>query len=356
MIVEKLYLTNFRNYEKECIEFCDGINVIYGDNAQGKTNLVEALYYLSIGKSFKVAKDKDIIKFGTEIGSMKAVVRRLIGKIDIEIVLNQNKKQIKVNGGNLTKVGDLLGTLVTVFFSPNDLKLVKEAPNDRRKFLDIGISQLSKRYFTLLCKYQNILEQRNKLLKNKQDLSTIASEIDIWDRYLCQVAKNIIIQRMRYVNILSEKANNIHKFITNDKEELKLSYQTICEKEEDIEKALYNKLKSDYERDLNLGYTQSGPHKDDIKIYLNNEDVKMFGSQGQQRTVALSLKFAEKEILKEKIGEYPIMILDDVFSELDDSRNNKIMQLLRKGQTFITTTKKCSTGKQIKISAGKVEK
>ncbi|MBQ7307523.1 MAG: DNA replication/repair protein RecF, partial [Clostridia bacterium] len=321
MVVEKVILNNFRNYENQEITFDNGINIIYGKNAQGKTNLVESIYYASIGKSFKIAKDKELINFKHDSARIKLTVKKEIGNVDIEINLFQNKKkQIKVNGGYLTRIGDLLGNLVTVFFCPNDLKLIKDAPGDRRKFLDVSISQLSRKYFYLLLKYQEILEQRNNLLKNKNNLEIITSQIDVWDRYLAKIAKDIILQRVRFVEILSVYANKVHKYLTMNQEELTITYQGIMGSEEELEDLIYQKLKLNFEKDLQAGYTQIGPHRDDLKLVLNDTNVKLYGSQGQQRTVALSLKLAEKEILKEKLGEYPITILDDVFSELDDDR------------------------------------
>ena len=355
MIVEKVNLNNFRNYENQEIVFKDGINIIYGKNAQGKTNLVESLYYASIGKSFKLSKDKELINFEKDNAKIKLTVKKEIGNVDIEVNLLKNKKkQIKVNGGYLSRIGDLLGNLVTVFFCPNDLKLIKDAPGDRRKFLDVSISQLSRKYFYLLLKYQEVLEQRNNLLKNKNNLELITSQIDVWDRYLAKLAKDIIIQRVRYVEILSVYADKVHKYLTKNQEELKITYQGIVDNEDVLEEKILEKIKANFEKDLQAGYTQVGPHRDDLKLVLNDTDVKLYGSQGQQRTVALSLKLAEKEILKEKIGEYPITILDDVFSELDDDRKDRLLKMLSKGQTFITTTEKVSIGNLIEIGNGKI--
>lgn len=355
MVVEKLNLVNFRNYDDQKIEFSDGINILYGDNAQGKTNLVEALYFSSIGKSFKSSKEKDLINFNKTNANIRLNVKKNIGDVQIEINLFRNqKKQIKVNGGYLTKIADLLGNLVTVFFSPEDLKLIKEAPEDRRKFLDVSISQLSKKYFYLLLKYQEILVNRNNLLKNKNDLELISSQINIWDKFLASAGKDIILQRLKFVQILSGYANKIHKFLTEEKEDLTISYQGITGNDNEIENLILYQLKLDFEKDLQSGFTHSGPHRDDLKLFVNGKDVRQYGSQGQQRTVALSLKLAEKEILNQKLGEYPITILDDVFSELDENRKSRLLKLLSKGQTFITTTEKTTVGNIINIENGKI--
>lgn len=362
MIVKKLQLRDYRNYQGDnIVNFDNGINILYGDNAQGKTNLVEAIYFSSIGKSFKPAtKEKDLINFNSESSQIKLDVEKNIGTIQLEINLfNTQKKQIKVNGGNISKICDLLGNLVTVFFSPNDLKLVKETPEDRRKFLDIAISQLSKKYFYLLCKYQEILLNRNNLLKSGKNINDLKKEIDVWDIYLSQTAKSIIEQRSKFVELLSTHANKIHKYLTDEKENLVIKYQ-YGDFGEDIESGMIEKLKNNLGKDLQFGYTTIGPHRDDLKLLVNDKDVKVYGSQGQQRTVALTLKLAEKEILSTKLDEYPIMILDDVFSELDDKRKQKLLNLLsNKGQTFITTTTEKdlineSIGLKIKIDNGKI--
>ena len=355
MYVKELRLNNFRNYKSQRIVFSEGLNVIYGGNAQGKTNMVEAIYLCSIGKSFKNSKDNMMINFGSDSAGISVKVAREMGDVDIDMsLLSGHKKQIKINGGYLTKLSDILGNLVTVFFSPEDLRLIKDAPGDRRRFLDISISQLSKRYVYILNRYQQILTQRNNLLKSDKEVEYIKDQIDVWNRQLAMVAKDIIIQRLRYVKMLNEYAHKIHLFLTDNAENLEIEYQCISDKEDEIEEIIYNKLNQDFEKDLAVRYTQTGPHRDDLKLVVNNLDVRVYGSQGQQRSVALSLKFAEKEILKQKIGEYPITILDDVFSELDDNRNKKILEMLKKGQTFVTTTNKCGVGKQIEIRQGEV--
>ena len=359
MIVEKVELNNFRNYLNQEIKFKDGINVIYGDNAQGKTNLVEALYFCSIGKTFKSCKEKDLIRFSSETAQIKLEVKKNIGKIKIETnIFKTQKKVIKVNGGYLNKVADLYGNLVTVFFSPNDLKLVKDAPGDRRKFLDVSISQLSRKYLLLLIKYQQIMDERNALLKSKISVEEMLPQIDIWNRYISKVAKDIITQRAKYVAMLNEYASKVHRYLTDGEENLEVSYQTQADTIENCENEIYQKLKESFEKDYQVGFTQTGPHRDDLKLIVNGIDIKTFGSQGQQRSVALSLKLAEKEILKDKLGEYPILILDDVFSELDENRVERLLKLLKNGQTFITTTEEisASVGNIIKIKDGKVVK
>ena len=355
MYVKELKINNYRNYKNQKINFDKGLNVIYGGNAQGKTNMVEAIYLCSIGKSFKSAKDSVMINFDSDQSDIGVKVSKTEGDIDIEMTLTKNhKKQIKVNGGYLTRLSDILGNLVTVFFSPDDLKLIKEAPGDRRKFLDISISQLSKRYVYILSRYQQILTERNNLLKSKNGTEYIKDQIDVWNHQLASTGSDIIIQRLRFVKILNEYAKKIHLYLTDNTENLIVEYQGISDKEEEIESLLYNALTKDFEKDVMQGYTGIGPHRDDLKLVVNGLDVKTYASQGQQRSVALSLKFAEKEILANKLGEYPITILDDVFSELDENRNKRILELLSKGQTFVTTTNRCNVGKQIKILNGEV--
>ena len=356
MFVKNLSLKNFRNYSEEYFEFDSGINIICGENAQGKTNLVEALYYMSIGKSFKNTKEQELIFFGKDFSQIIVNIEKNIGEITLEADLSKKTKKIlKVNGSNLSRTGDLLGNLVTVFFCPDDLKLIKEAPQDRRRFMDICLSQLSKKYFNLLERYNIILKNRNDLLKSK-DSEVIESTIPIWNEQLADTGKEIIYQRLKFIEILDKHCKKIHQYLTDDTEKINIKYYGInSENKEEIKKSILEKLNENFEKDLANGHTSTGPHRDDLIISINGLDIKNFGSQGQQRTTALSLKLAEKEILKEKIGEYPITILDDVFSELDSNRVNKLLSILKTGQTFITTTASVENYNSIKITNGKKE-
>lgn len=359
MFVTELKLNDYRNYENEKIKFLPNTNLIVGKNAQGKTNLLEAIYYSAVGKSARTSKDADLINWSKNRASYSLAVQKKEGTKNIEIVFSrQTKKSIKVNGVNLMKIGDLLGIINVVFFSPDELKLVKDAPQDRRKFMDTDISQLSKNYFYLLVKYNKILDQRNKLLKTAQNQKILEQTLPIWDTQLADVGSKIIIRRIRFLEKLKAYAKQTHIFLTNGKEDLELSYAGIVgETEEEIKQKLLKGLAECKEKDTKLGYTNIGPHRDDIKLVVNGVDIRSFGSQGQQRTVALSMKLAELEIFKEEVGEYPILLLDDVLSELDQDRQQRLLWRVKDIQTIITSASydpfMFQEANIIKIDAGK---
>ena len=246
----------------------------------------------------------------------------------------------------------------TIYFSPDELKIVKDGPNDRRKFMDIDISQISKTYFYLLSRYENILEQRNKLLKITQNYNTLLDTISIWDTQLSEIGAKIIISRIKFIKKLNERAKKYHNMLTNNSELLELEYSGInADNIDDIKQIFLKQLQENYEKDFNLKYTTVGPHRDDIKIKVNNLDIRSMGSQGQKRTVALSLKLAELEIFKDECGEYPILLLDDVLSELDESRRTTLLKLSSKVQTILTTTEYTESIKPnlvLEIENGKV--
>ena len=338
MKISKLSLKNFRNYKTQEIVFGDGLNVLVGKNAQGKTNILEAIFFAVIGKSFKTSKDKDVILWGQERGLIKAEFERKYRDVTVDIIFDSKvKKQISVDGISLKRVGELLGHANAVFFSPDELKLIKESPDERRRFMNIDISQTNKRYFYLLGRYDKILANRNKLLKTSKDLQTLKQTIDIWDRALCEVSEKIAEERAKFIEELAPLAEKAHSYISGGQEKLEIFYNGI-KKEENYQKSMLSSLQKNLNKDFKLGYTSIGVHRDDLDIYLNGVEVKNFGSQGQQRTVALSLKLAELEIIKNRIGEYPILLLDDVFSELDESRRKKLLNFTSKTQTIITCT------------------
>ncbi len=340
MHINKITVKNFRNYSAQEMAFDNNINVLVGRNAQGKTNIMEAIYFGALGKSPRTKKESELISFNESHSEIKIELQKLGGTKHIEVYLNKGvKKSIKVNQINLMKIADLMGTLPIVYFAPEDLKLVKESPEDRRKFLDISLSQLSKKYFYLLLRYQKILDQRNKLLKSTQNLDVIRDTLPVWDDQLATVGSQIIYRRIKFINKLKTYASNKINILTDCEEEINLTYTGICaETESEIKELFYNFLQQNLDKDLRLGYTGFGPHRDDIKIELNNIDVREFGSQGQQRTTTLALKLSEVEIFKEEYNEYPILLLDDVMSELDQTRQNNLLKACHNIQTFITTT------------------
>ncbi len=341
MKIETVSIANFRNYKNLDIKFDDKVNVFIGKNAQGKTNLLESIYFCCIGKSFKSCKDKDTIKWGEEKGSIKLLAKKKYREEKIEIKLDKTKKKtVLVNGLPIRKIGDLIGEINIVFFSPQELKLVRESPDERRKFMDISISQNNKRYFYQLSRYEKILANRNKLLKNSQTIETVKETIDIWDRALVMSAKYIAFEREKFVKEICPYAEKANLFLSEGKENLRLEYVCGCDVklDDNFEKELEKKLKKNIEKDFKLGYTTLGTHRDDIDIYLNDVEVKSFGSQGQQRTVGLALKLAELENMNNINGEYPILLLDDVFSELDLDRQKRLLKFVSRTQTFITCT------------------
>lgn len=340
MNIKRLALCDFRSYENVVVDFDDGVNIIYGNNAQGKTNLLEAIYFCSIGKSMRTNKEREVIRMGKEIAKIKVDIAENNLKRTIEIVFSKkNKKTIKINGIAIHRIGELMGELPCVFFSPDGLKLIKESPEDRRRFMDIAISQTSKTYFYMLGKYEKVLDQRNKLLKSTTNLESIKNSIFIWNEQLSDIGSKIIVSRINFLNALSPYAELAHQYLTNNDETLSLSYMgTTGENQEQIKKSLLSSLEKNLEKDFKLGFTSFGPHRDDIKILVNDIDIKAYGSQGQQKTTALSMKLAELEIIKNQTGKMPLLLLDDVFSELDPKRRQRLLKFCEKTQTLITCT------------------
>lgn len=361
MHINFVELRNFRNYSYEKFYLSSNLNILLGDNAQGKTNLLESIYFSCIGKSFKTKNEKELIKNGLNNARILIDFEKNNGNNIISIDFKDNQKFVKLNEINITKMSSLLGNLACVFFSPNELKLVKEAPEDRRRFLDIDISQINKNYYLNLIKYNKILKERNKLLKSTENLALIEETLPIWDYQLVSSASEIILSRLDFVEKLNKFSSIEHSNLSSNKENLIVEYAS-CDNfagktKEEIEQILLNKILENREKDLKLKYTTVGPHRDDLKIYLNDLEVKSFGSQGQQRTSLLSIKLAELEIFKEVFNEYPLLLLDDVFSELDENRKIRLFERVKNLQTIITTTKFDLVNKDtniIKIEDGKI--
>lgn len=357
MKVTNLELNNFRNYTNSKIILNDGLNFIVGKNAQGKTNLLESLYLISVGKSPKNSKDKQIIKFGQEKAKIGVDFLTVAGNKNIQMCLDKNdKKSIKINNLNILKLTELVGTLSVVYFSPDELKLIKEVPEDRRSFLDVSISQFDKPYLYSLLRYNRILKMRNQILKSVDSPDSKREQLKLFTPQLVETAEKIIEKRLNFIEKLKIIAKNIHKTITID-ENLDISYSYNKKDDLSIKDDLTKEFDRVIEKELELGYTCIGPHRDDIIFKINNLDCKNFASQGQQRTVALVVKLSLMEVIKEEIGEYPILLLDDVLSELDDNRQNRLLELTTKYQTLISCTNlprtdlKCSV---VKIENGRV--
>lgn len=360
MKINTLKLKNFRNYDDLEVNFGNSLNIFVGKNAQGKTNLLESIYYCCIGKSFKSIKDRDIIKWNSEEAYIRLEAEKKYRTLKVEVKFSKkSKKTVLVNNLPIKKIGELIGEINIVFFSPNELKLVKESPEERRKFMDIDISQMNRRYFYQLSRYEKILGNRNKLLKNSDNINVVKETVDIWDRALIQSAKKIAFERDKFVRLIAPYTQKAQSYLSGGKEEVELRYISGCgvNLDEKFEENFNKLLKKNLEKDFKLGYTSLGVHRDDIDIFLNGVEVKNFGSQGQQRTVALSLKLAELENMYNEVGEYPILMLDDVFSELDSDRQERLLKFASRTQTFISTTEnKNLIGKEFLISDGKIIK
>ncbi len=339
MNITTLNLKNFRNYEEEVFEFENGINLLIGANAQGKTNAAEAIFFLCTGYSPRANKDKLVIKNGQETAEISGVASSNYGEVSVKIHFNKSdKKSVYINGLQVLRIGELLGNIHSVFFNPSELKLVQESPEDRRRFLNISLSQMSKNYFYALQRYNKILAQRNNLLKDPEK-EVVFDTLPVWDKQLSSEAAKIIKARNGFLSQLAPIAEEKHAFLSEGKEILTMKTESGYQGDEtEIADALYRDLNKNLEKDVRLGFTSIGPHRDDVKFVLNGDDVRVFGSQGQQRTVALSLKLAETEMFKNRFNEYPILILDDVLSELDKKRQRKLISAVENLQTVFTAT------------------
>lgn len=338
MRIKNLYLKNFRNYEDENIEFSDGLNVIFGRNAQGKTNCAEAVYYLCTGTSPRNRRDKQLIRHGCEQAEISATAEGRYGEIELYAKICENGREVRLNGARITKNADILGNIYGIFFSPHELRLIQDGPDERRRFMNVSISQLSRPYFTALSRYNKILDQRNNLLKDR-DINLVMDTLPVWDEQFSKYAAIVAVKRSEFIARLAPVAERIHSNLTDGAEELKISPEKKYKGDEkELAARIFNELQNSYERDVRLGYTASGPHRDDIDIVINGEDAKAFASQGQTRTVALSMKLAEVEIFKEISGEYPVLVLDDVMSELDLPRRKKLVGFTQGLQTILTCT------------------
>ena len=360
MRIKNLNLKNFRNYANETVGFTEGLNVLFGKNAQGKTNCAEAVFYLCTGTSPRCRRDKQLIRHGCDFAEISAVAEGVYGEIEITAKICENSREVRINGNKITRNADILGNIYSVFFSPHELRLIQDGPDERRRFLNVSISQLSKPYYIALSRYNKILEQRNNLLKNR-DISMVYDTLPVWDEQLCKYAATIAFKRAEFAAMLSPIAEGIHSEFTDGAEKLEISPEKKYKGDEkQLSERLFNELSANYERDIRLGFTASGPHRDDLDILIDGTDAKTFASQGQTRTAALSIKLAEVEIFKTLSGEYPVLILDDVMSELDLPRRKKLVARTDGLQTILTCThaERVLYGKEvtkIKIEGGKVK-
>lgn len=339
MFISTLSLSNFRNYASEEFCFSEGLNVLVGDNAQGKTNAAEAIFYLCTGYSPRARRDRQVIRYGEETANIRGRAATRYGSAEVEMTFSgSDKKQARVNGVAVLRIGEILGNINSVFFNPGELRLIQDSPEDRRRFLDISLSQMGKPYFYALQRYNKILAQRNNLLKG-ESADVVADTLPVWDVQLARVAREIVFKRNEFLRVLAPYAREAHAFVTDGREDLEISADYKYDgTEEEIESALAEALAAAMEKDMRLGYTTVGPHRDDMKVKIGGEDVRVYGSQGQQRTAALSVKLAELEIFHRRFGEYPVLILDDVMSELDRSRRARLLERIGGVQTLLTCT------------------
>ena len=333
MFIEKIKLKNFRNYIEQEIKLNNGINLFYGNNAQGKTNIIESIFLCSMGKSFRTRKDKEIINFNKNEAKIEIKYIKEDREGKIKYIIGENKN-IFINNIQIKKMSEILGNINIVLFSPEDINIIKDGPSNRRKFLNMMISQLRPNYIYNYNLYLKTLEQRNTYLKNVNIENKNNDLLDIYDEKLAEYAIIINKYREEFINKIKEKIEQIHKKVTDNKEIIKIKYISDC-----FEKEKYIKdLKDNRNQDILKGYTSLGIHKDDIYFYINGKKIDTYGSQGQQRTSILSLKLAELEIIKEEIGEYPILLLDDFMSELDEERRLNFLKNIENTQIIITCT------------------
>ncbi len=334
MKIRSLELKNFRNYGELQITFSEGVNIFYGDNAQGKTNILEAVFVGATSRSHRAGKDREMIRFGEEEAHIKYFVekRGITDRIDMHLKKSR-AKGIALNGVPLRRASDLFGCANVVFFSPEDLNIIKEGPSQRRRFMDTELCQLDRVYMSYLSNYNKVVLQRNKLLKELEFHKDYMDTLQVWDMQLVRYGCEVIKKRREFIGQLETITREIHRNITGGREELRLIYEPNIQ-EQEFEKELESKRS----RDMRAKATLSGPHRDDLAFVSGDIDIRVFGSQGQQRTAALSLKLAEIEMVRQRLGDCPILLLDDVLSELDRSRQKKLLDSIESVQTLLTCT------------------
>ena len=348
MFIESIELKNYRNYDDLHLDLCSGTNILYGDNAQGKTNILESIYVCSTTKSHRGSKDKELIRFGQDESHIKLQLRKQGVPYRIDMHLKKSKaKGIAVNGIPIRRASELFGIVNVVFFSPEDLNIIKNGPSERRRFIDLELCQLNKLYVHALIQYNKVVLQRNKILKELSFRPEYEDTLDVWDQQLILYGRQVMSFRQEFIEKLNAIITEIHKKISGGKERLTIAYEPSAAFDQ-----LESMVKKSRFQDIRQRTTLIGPHRDDISFFLrpfeekkisgNHEkdgiDIRRFGSQGQQRTAALSLKLAEIELVRTMIHDYPVLLLDDVLSELDSSRQNHLLDSIGHIQTLITCT------------------
>ena len=358
MYIESIRLNNFRNYESLEMNFDQGTNILYGDNAQGKTNILEAVYLAGTSKSHKGSKDREMIRFENEESHIRMMVKKGDLSYKIDMHLRKNKaKGVAINGLPIRKARELLGVVNLVFFSPEDLNIIKDGPAGRRRFLDMELSQIDKGYLQQLIAYNKILNERNNLLKQINLYPALIETLDGWDEQLLTAGQFLIKKREEFVQFLDEMMARIHSQLTGGKEQMKVEYEKNVSAEE-FREQLYSRRN----KDISSGTTTAGPHRDDLRFKVGGIDIRKFGSQGQQRTAALSLKLSEIRLIEQVTGEKPILLLDDVLSELDAGRQSWLLESIQDIQTLISCTglddfvnSRISLDKVFRVTEGRVQ-
>jgi DNA replication and repair protein RecF len=345
MFVKQLSLENYRNIQSLHLETDAPVNIIIGPNAQGKTNILESIFVLALTKSHRTSKDKELIAWNAESARIIGEIHKKYGTNKLDLQINMRGKTAKVNGLEQRKLSGFIGSLNVVMFAPEDLEIVKGSPGVRRRFMDMELGQVHPAYLHHLLQYQKIVIQKNTSIK-KMNIHNEADQVmmDVWNDQLVEHGVRIMKNRQSFIHKLQKWAEHIHQGITNGKEKLRIVYRPSFEAEDyQDETVLINqfmiKLSQVREQEQRRGICLIGPHRDDLEFYINDKEVMAYGSQGQQRTTALSLKLAELELIREEVGEYPVLLLDDVLSELDQFRQTQLIETFQdKVQTFITTT------------------
>ena len=353
MTVNSVKIKNFRNIADLSFTADNGVNVIYGENAQGKTNILESIWLFTGCKSFRGAKDNELIKFGEDFSKINLEFSDNLREKKSEIIIADKKKNASLNGVSLRSTAELIGSFYAVIFSPVHLSLIKDGPSARRKFLDTALCQLKPSYAEHLAGYKRALVQRNALLKDLHLNSELYDMLDTWDDQLARYSACVIKERIQYIDLLSDYSKNIYSGISENKEEFSVFYSKNISKDysvKDIYLSEIENLKNSRKEDIFSKTTTVGPHRDDLEILINNVSARSFGSQGQQRSCALALKLGESEIIKKVKGETPVALLDDVMSELDEKRQDYVLNHINDRQVFLTC---CDPSQVLRLCGGK---
>ena len=359
MVVEKIYLQNFRNYETEEVEFSEGVNLIYGDNGQGKTNIAEAVYLFSTAKSHRTPHEKDMVRFDCDEARIKLLYSTGKRKMSSEFRIFKDKAHsLLINDVPGIKNSEFIGNFLAVMFSPEDFSFIKDGPSERRKFMDIAISQLKPAYFKLLSEYNRYIKSKMKALKEPDYFPMI----DVYNEKIAELSASILIYRNEFIEILKPKIKELNKLVTKSDDELEVFYESFVpytSDKEKLKKEIIKKLNRVRQREILERVCLAGPHREDLDFCLNGNKLRDFGSQGQVRTAVLCVKLAQAEIIKEQSGEYPVLILDDILSELDSTRRKFLLDEIRGKQVIITGTDKANFGKRkdtklINVKQGKI--